>query len=95
LNHLLLGRELKILKRLGRPLHLSSNFNLIVKLEKVPRIGETVVDENLKPVGKVLDVLGSTASPYAAIKPEIRQPQKLLNQMLYVFNSKRKKGRWK
>jgi len=81
------------LQRLGRALHISPSRNIITKIEHLPKIGETVVDENLKPVGKVFDILGPVSSPYAAIKPSISEPEKLKNRMLYVCPLKRRKER--
>jgi RNA-binding protein len=60
-------------------------------VETVPKIGERVVDENLKPVGKVFDVFGPVSSPYVAVKTTIQKPEKLTNRVLYVLPSKRRK----
>ena len=79
------------MQRLGLILHVTPSRNVIAKIENVPRIGETVVDENLKPVGKVFDILGPVASPYATIAPTIRDPEKLTNKTVYVLPSKRRK----
>ena len=79
------------MQRLGLILHASPNRNIIVKLENIPRIGETVVDENLKPIGKVFDILGPVSSPYAVIKPLIRNVESYMNKMLYAVPSKRRK----
>jgi len=79
------------LQRLGLILHLSPSRNIIVKVENIPRIGETVVDDNLKPIGKIFDILGPVSSPYAAVRPTVRDPEKLANKMVYVFPSKRRK----
>ena len=79
------------MQRLGLVLHVSPSRNLIMKVEKVPKIGETVVDENLKQVGKVFDILGPTSSPYVAIRPTVRDPEKMINRPVYVIPSKRKK----
>jgi len=70
---------------------MSPSRNIVIKVEDVPRIGETVVDENLRPVGKILDVFGPVSSPYTTIKPTIREPEKLTNKTLYVLPSKRRK----
>ncbi|MCS7096086.1 MAG: Gar1/Naf1 family protein [Candidatus Bathyarchaeota archaeon] len=78
--------------RLGSVLHVSANRNLIVKLEKIPRIGEVVVDENFKPVGDVFDIFGPVTAPYAAIKPKISNPEILVNKMLYISPRKKKIG---
>jgi rRNA processing protein Gar1 len=79
------------LQRLGLILNASSNRNIIVKVECTPRIGETVVDENLKPVGDVFDLLGPVSSPYAAIRPATPTPKNLVNKTVYVVPSKRRK----
>ena len=79
------------MQRLGVTLHVSRSRNIIVKVENIPKIGETVVDENLKPVGKISDVFGPVSSPYVAVKPTIREPKKLANKILYVSPLKRRK----
>ncbi len=62
-----------------------------MKVEKVPRIGDTVVDENLKQVGRVFDIVGPASSPYVAIRPTARNPEKMINRPVYVIPSKRRK----
>jgi RNA-binding protein len=79
------------LQRLGRVLHTSPSRNIIIKTENLPKIGETVVDENLKPVGKIFDIIGPVSSPYVTIKPTTTEPEKLVNKTLYVHPSKRRK----
>jgi RNA-binding protein len=79
------------LQRLGLILHVTPSRNIIAKIENVPRIGETVVDENLKPIGKVFDILGPVSSPYATITPTIRNPEKLADRTVYTLPSKRRK----
>jgi RNA-binding protein len=79
------------LQRLGLILHVTPSRNLVAKIENVPRIGETVVDESLKPVGKVFDILGPVSSPYATIVPTIRDPGRLANRTVYILPSRRRK----
>jgi RNA-binding protein len=78
------------LQRLGPVLHISPSRNIIAKAERTPKIGETVVDENLKPVGKVFDIFGPVSAPYATIKPSTREFEKLVNKTLYVVPSQRR-----
>jgi rRNA processing protein Gar1 len=61
---------------------------MIIKAENIPRIGDKVANENLKPVGTVFDVFGPTSSPYVAVKPHVRSPEQLVNRVLYVLPSK-------
>lgn len=70
---------------------MSPSRNLIIKVEKIPRIGEIVVDEDLKPVGKVFDILGPVSSPYVTVRPTIHDPQKLVNKPVYIVPSARRK----
>jgi len=72
------------LQRLGRVLHISPSKNIIIKIENIPKIGQTVVDENLKTVGKIFDLFGPVSSPYVAIRPTILKPEELTNKMLYI-----------
>lgn len=50
-----------------------------------PEIGEEVVDEQLEPAGRVVDVIGPTARPYVIVTPaEGRTPASMLEARLYV-----------
>ncbi|MFB3889907.1 MAG: H/ACA ribonucleoprotein complex subunit GAR1 [Candidatus Bathyarchaeia archaeon] len=67
--------------------------NVIVKIDKTPpRMGAAVIDESLKPVGKVFDIIGPVSSPYAVVKPQVRDPEKLANRQLYVLPSKKQRS---
>jgi rRNA processing protein Gar1 len=55
-----------------------------VKIENIPRIGETIVDENLRTVGKIFDMFGPVSSTYVAIRPTILKPEELTNKTLYI-----------
>ena len=81
-------RGKKILHRIGHVLHVSNTKNMILKAENIPRIGDKVANEKLKPVGTVFDVFGPTSSPYVAVKPNIQSPEQLVNQVLYAIPSK-------
>lgn len=79
------------MQRLGLILHVTPSRNIIAKIQNLPKIGETVVDENLKPIGRVFDILGPVSSPYATIAPTIRNPEKLANKTVYTLPSTRRK----
>ena len=63
---------------------------MILKSENLPRIGDKVVNENLQSVGTVFDIFGPTSHPYVAIKPNVKEPQNLVNHVLYVIPSSSK-----
>jgi rRNA processing protein Gar1 len=57
-----------------------------------PKIGTSVVDENLKVIGKVFDVIGPVSSPYVVVRPAVKEPQKLENKRLYLLLSKKQRS---
>ncbi len=77
------------MQRLGRVVSVTPSQNLVVKTEKTPKIGSSVVDESLKTVGRVFDIIGPVTSPYAIVKPTIRGPEKLTSKQLYLLPSKK------
>jgi RNA-binding protein len=80
------------LQRLGRVSNVTPSRNVMVRTEKPPKIGAEVVDENLNVIGKVFDIIGPVSSPYAVIKPTVREPAKLVNKPLYLLLSKTKRS---
>lgn len=81
------------MQRIGRVLHISPNRNLILKAENLPRIGDRVVDENLKPVGIVYDIFGPVTAPYVAVKTNLRETQRLVKRILYAVPPSTAKAR--
>ncbi len=81
-----------MLQRLGRVLNVTPSQNVIVKIDKAPKMGSAVIDESLRVVGKVFDIIGPVASPYAVIRPSIKDPEKLANRQLYILPSKRERS---
>ncbi|MBS7633677.1 hypothetical protein KEJ15_08725 [Candidatus Bathyarchaeota archaeon] len=76
---------------LGLVTNVTPSHNIILKVKKLPKISETVVDENLKPVGKVFDIIGPVSAPYVSVKPTIKEPEKLINKTLYTVPSERRR----
>ena len=81
------------LQRLGRVLNVTPSQNIVVKTENTHKIGSAVVDENLKIIGKIFDIIGPVSSPYAVVKPAIREPEKLSDKQLYLLLSKKERSR--
>ena len=75
------------MQRLGRAIHVTPSRNVIIKVETPPKIGEKVVDRELKQVGTVSDLFGPVSSPYATVKATVENPKSLVNQMLYAIPS--------
>jgi RNA-binding protein len=79
------------LQRLGLILHVTPSRNIVARIENMPKIGEIVVDENLRSVGKVFDIIGPVSSPYASITPAVRNVGSLINKTVYSIPSKRRR----
>jgi RNA-binding protein len=79
------------LQRLGKVLNVTPSQNIIIKPDKLPKIGADVVDEGLKVVGKTFDVIGPLSSPYIIVKPRIEDPKRLVGKKLYMHLSRNKR----
>ena len=80
------------MQRLGRVLNVTPSQNVVVKIDKPPKMGAAVIDENLNVVGRIFDIIGPVSSPYAVIKSSVKDPEKLANRQLYVSPSKRERS---
>ena len=65
-----------MLQRLGKVLNVTPSQNIVVKIDKAPKMGAAVIDENLQVVGRIFDIIGPVSSPYAVIKPSVKDPGK-------------------
>ena len=81
-----------MLQRLGRVLSVTPSQNIVVKVEKPPKTGAAVVDESLRVVGRIFDIIGPVSSPYVVIRPSLKDPQNLAGKQLYVSPSKRERS---
>jgi RNA-binding protein len=81
------------LQRLGRVLSLTPSQNIVVRTDKTPKIGAVVVDENLKNVGRIFDIIGPVSAPYAVVRPTVKEPEKLTSKQLYVILSKKERSK--
>lgn len=79
------------LQKLGRVINVSPSGNAIVKIDKPPKLGTEVFDENFNTVGKIFDIIGPTTAPYAVIKTIISEPTKLKDKPVYLLLSKTKR----
>ena len=80
------------MQKVGRVRALTPSKNIIVKTEKAPKIGSEVVDENLKVVGKVFDIIGPVSAPYVVVKPTVSEPATLVNKPLYLLSREQKRS---
>ena len=83
------------MRRIGQVLHISPSKKAVIRAEKIPKIGETVLDEKKKRVGRVSDIFGPTVSPYVEIEVKVEDPKNIVNSVLYFSSSSKNKKRSK
>jgi RNA-binding protein len=72
------------MERLGTTNRIAQGL-AIVRVEDIPNVGTTVVDDQLDDVGTVVDVFGPVDAPYAAVSPvDSRRLATLLGEPLYL-----------
>jgi RNA-binding protein len=75
-------RVMTKLQEVGEVMHLAKSSRLIVRLlgssSNETRPGEILVDQNGRGVGKVVEIIGPVASPYASLMPLTGRPNKVL-----------------
>ena len=81
------------MQRLGKALNVTPSRNVVVKINKAPPIGSRVIDEKMKVVGKIFDIIGPVSSPYAVVKTTTKDPAKLTNKQLYLLFSKKERSK--
>jgi len=81
-----------VLQRLGKVISVTPSLNMVVKVDKAPKAGSSVIDENLQVVGKVFDIIGPVSAPYVVVKPTVKNPEKFQNRQLYVSPSKKERS---
>jgi len=81
------------LEKLGRVLNVTPSNNIIIRSNKIPKIGADVVDEKLKVIGRTFDIIGPISSPYIVVKPLIKETKKIVGEKVYLHFSRNKRRR--
>ena len=73
-------------------LHVSASRKLILRTKIKINVGKQVYDEDIKSIGKVVDIFGPVENPYVSIKPSIYELEGYVGRFLYTLteNEKRK-----
>jgi RNA-binding protein len=70
----------------GEVLHLAKSGRLIVRLktgDKETKSGELLVDVNGRHIGKVIEVIGPVAAPYASVTPMTDRTNKIISTKVF------------
>lgn len=78
----------------GKVVKITRDGKLLVKAEALPKLGAQVYDSTANVIGYVYDIIGPVSSPYVVVKvssPRVRQPEYLLNRLLYTHEASKVK----
>lgn len=74
------------MKRVGKVVRIAQGLAVVRSPDgSYPEIGTMVIDEDLEPVGRIVDVFGPVSRPYIALTPDddVRLPL-LLGKAIYA-----------
>jgi RNA-binding protein len=69
------------MRRLGKVLHLTPR-GLVLRVEQLPKLGQAAYDKGGERIGRVLDLFGPVAAPYAVIRPDRGLNLTKLNELI-------------
>ena len=72
------------MNKLGIILHVSGSKKLILRTKIKVRIGIEVLDEDLRPIGRICDIFGPSKNPYVSVKPKISKPESYVGHSIYT-----------
>jgi RNA-binding protein len=72
------------MKRIGSTVQAAQGLAIVRSEGDPPDIGTNLIDEELSPVGRVVDVFGPVERPYIAVSPESGRVASLVGAPLYA-----------
>jgi len=79
------------LKKLGKIHIISKKGNLLVKVTKQYRMNTEIVNQQLKKLGKIVDIIGPTKNPYLVISTREAEAEATIGETVYLLDSPAKK----
>jgi len=57
------------MRPLGKVVNFSASGSIVIRSDRAPRIGITVVDRRSNPIGRIVRITGPVKAPYLIVKP--------------------------
>ena len=73
------------MNRLGTVTHVSGSRKLILRTKINVRTGTQVLDEELRPVGKIVDIFGPVKNPFVSVEPAVNDLKNYVGRTLYIM----------
>ena len=74
------------MKKLGKVSIIARNGNLLIQSSKPQRIGTPVVDQQIKRIGKIVDVIGPARAPFIVVNAKGYFKQLKVGDILYLMD---------
>ncbi|NHJ48390.1 MAG: hypothetical protein FK733_11455 [Asgard group archaeon] len=79
------------MKKLGKVFVVNKNGNLLVKVTKTYRLNSIVVNQQLKRLGKIVDIIGPAKNPYLVINARDAETKPSKGETVYLMDRPSKK----
>ncbi|NHJ83886.1 MAG: hypothetical protein FK734_00405 [Asgard group archaeon] len=80
------------MKKLGKVSIISKKGNILIKSTTGQRLGSRIVNQQLKYVGKIVDIIGPTSTPYIVVNTRDAEAQTKENELLYLVDAPKTKS---
>ena len=74
------------MKKVGKVAIIARNGKLLIKSSKPQRIGTPVVDQQIKRLGKIVDVIGPVRAPYIVVNTKGLGKKLKVGDVLYLMD---------
>jgi len=75
------------LKKLGKVVVITNKGDLLVRTSKPIRLNSRIVNQELKTVGKAVDIIGPVSAPYIVVNTRQAEATAKKDETLYLFRS--------
>jgi len=76
------------MKKLGKVTVVTKKGELLVKTQGTHRLNSKVVNQQIKIVGKIVDIIGPVTAPFIVINTRNAQAKAKVGELLYLFDRK-------
>ncbi|NHK31912.1 MAG: hypothetical protein FK730_11210 [Asgard group archaeon] len=80
-----------LLKKLGKIQVINKKGDLLVKVTKTYRMNTAVVNQQLKKLGKIVDIIGPAKTPYLVINTREAEAKAKKGEIVYLLDRSTKK----
>ena len=75
------------MKKLGKVAVITNKGDLLVRAPKPIRINSCIVNQELKTIGKVVDIIGPVSAPYIVVNTRQAEATAKKDETLYLFRT--------